>query len=45
MAKAGIEMPEPGQGRPPELTAEQKATADKCFEENGIEPPKGPRMR
>lgn len=45
ITKAGIEMPAPGEGKPPKLTDEQKKVVDNCFKENGVEPPPRPRMQ
>jgi hypothetical protein len=41
---AGIDMPKPGEGRPPKLTDAQKEIVDDCFEKNGIEPPRKHKM-
>lgn len=46
ISKAGIEMPTPGQGKPPKkLSDDQKQIVDNCFKENGVEPPPKPRMK
>ncbi|MFA6060795.1 MAG: hypothetical protein WC756_21540 [Taibaiella sp.] len=42
---AGIDMPKPGEGRPPKPTDAQKEIIDNCFEENGIEPPRKHNMK